>query len=109
MTAERKFHLHDGKKGAAITVRVSPRARRNEIYEILDDGTVKIRLTAPPVEGQANKALLTFLADVLDTAPTRLDIVAGLSGKDKLITVDGMSPELVNEAILNKLVKPETT
>ena len=109
MTAERKFHLHDGKKGAAITVRVSPRARRNEIYEILDDGTVKIRLTAPPVEGQANKALIAFLADVLDIAPTRLDIVAGLSGKDKLITVDGMSPEQVNAIIVDSLVKTEAS
>ena len=47
----RRFHLHDGKKGSALAVRVTPRASRNEIVEILSDGTVKIRLTSPPVEG----------------------------------------------------------
>ena len=46
--SERKFHLHDGKVGAAITVRVTPRASKNEISEILDDGTIKVRLIAGP-------------------------------------------------------------
>ena len=43
----RKYHLHDGRMGAALAVRVTPRASRNEITEIMPDGTVKVRLTAP--------------------------------------------------------------
>lgn len=37
--ADRKFQMHDGQKGSALAVRVTPRASRNEIVEILDDGT----------------------------------------------------------------------
>jgi uncharacterized protein YggU (UPF0235/DUF167 family) len=59
--ARKEFYLHDGKKGAALAIRVTPRARRNEIVEVLSDGTVKIRLTAPPDESQSNQALVSFL------------------------------------------------
>ena len=58
--APRNFHLHDGKKGAALAIRVTPRASRNEIVEILSDGTVRIRLTAPPAEDKANQALVKY-------------------------------------------------
>ena len=50
MKNRREFELHDGKNGAAIAVRVTPRTAKNEIFAILDDGTVKIRLTAPALE-----------------------------------------------------------
>jgi uncharacterized protein (TIGR00251 family) len=96
----RKFHLHDGKLGAALAVRVTPRATRNEITEIQSDGTVKVRLTAPPVEGEANKALVVFLAEVLGVAPTKLDIVAGLSGKDKLVSVLDMDNNEVHRRLV---------
>jgi hypothetical protein len=56
----RSFRLHDGQRGAALAVRVTPRARKNEIVEVLSDGTVKVHLTAPPVEGKANQALLEY-------------------------------------------------
>jgi len=98
--ASRKFHLHDGKLGAALAVRVTPRATRNEITEIQSDGTVKVRLTAPPVEGEANKALVVFLAEVLGCAPTKLDIVAGLSGKDKLVSVLDMDNNEVHRRLV---------
>ena len=42
--SKRTYHLHDGKKGAAMAVRITPRASRNEIVEIQSDGTVKIHL-----------------------------------------------------------------
>jgi uncharacterized protein (TIGR00251 family) len=98
--ASRKFHLHDGKRGAALAVRVTPRASRNEITEIQSDGTVKVRLTAVPVDGDANKALIDFMAEVLGVAPSKLDIVAGLSGKDKLISIIDIDMEEVHRRIL---------
>lgn len=103
MTPERKFRLHDGKTGAAIAVRITPRSSRNEISEILDDGTVKIRLTAPPVEGKANTALLEFLASVLSVKVNQLEIVAGQTGKDKLITVTEIDSVTVQKRILEHL------
>lgn len=98
-----KYHLHNGQKGAALAIRVTPRASRNEIVEILSDGTVRIRLTAPPVEGKANEALITFLAEVLDIPRSRLEIVAGFAGRDKLVSVLDVDPETVHQRILQNL------
>jgi len=99
----RNFHLHDGKKGSALAVRVTPRASKNEIVEVLSDGTVKVHLTAPPVEGKANEALVAFLAEVLDVAPSRIEVVAGASGRDKLISVLEMDTATVHKKILDHL------
>jgi uncharacterized protein len=101
--SHRKFHLHDGKKGAALAIRVTPRARKNEVVEILSDGTVKIHLTAPPVEGKANEALLKFLAELLDVPISRLEIVAGATGRDKLISVLDMDTTTLHQKIVENL------
>jgi uncharacterized protein (TIGR00251 family) len=82
---------------------VTPRARKNEIVEVLSDGTLKIRLTAPPVEGKANQALVEFLAEVLEVPRSRLEIVAGESGRDKLVSVIGLDAETVQARILRHL------
>ena len=99
----RKFELHDGKKGAALAVRVTPRASRNEIFGVLNDGTVKIHLTAPPVEGQANEALLKFLSEVLGVPVSRLDIVAGKTGRNKLVSVLDLDAETVHKRIVKHM------
>jgi uncharacterized protein YggU (UPF0235/DUF167 family) len=83
----RKYHLHDGRMGAALAVRVTPRASHNQVTEIMPDGTVKVRLTAPLAEGAGNNALVQFLSEVLGVAPNKIDIIAGLSGNDKLVSV----------------------
>jgi hypothetical protein len=101
----RTFHLHDGKKGAALAVRITPRARRNEIYAILDDGTVKIHLTAPPVEGKANSELIKFLAKVLEVPIKHVEIVAGTGRRDKLISVLDLDADLLHKKILENLGK----
>ncbi len=101
--SQRKFHLHNGQKGAALAVRITPRASKNEISEILSDGTVKIRLTAPPVEGKANLALVDFLSDVLGVPPSRIEIVAGATGRDKLISVLDMDADSLHQRILQHL------
>jgi uncharacterized protein len=101
--SERKFHLHNGKSGSAITVRVTPRASKNEISEILDDGTVKIRLTTPPDETASNQALLIFLAEVLGVKTSQIEIVAGITGKDKLVAVTNMDSSALQTKLLEKL------
>lgn len=100
---ERKYNLHDGVSGAAITVRITPRARQTEITEILDDGTIKIRLAKAANEEKANHSLIAFLASILETEPANLEIVAGISGNDKLITITGLDKALVQERILKNL------
>ena len=98
--SSRHYHLHDGRKGAALAIRVTPRASKNEIYEVQSDGTIKIRLTAPPVEGKANQALIEFLAGVLEIAPSKIDIVAGLTGRDKLVSILDLDADTVHQRIL---------
>jgi uncharacterized protein (TIGR00251 family) len=95
----RKFQLHDGKQGAALTVRVTPRARRTEVGGILDDGTLRVRVAEPPVEGKANKALLAFLARVLGVKKGRLQIIAGARGLDKIVTVMDLTAAEVEQRL----------
>ena len=89
--AVRRFILHDGKRGAALTVRVTPRARKDEIAGIMADGTLRIRVTAPPVEGKANEAVVSFLARVVGVRKSRIEIVAGEKGLDKIVSVLDMT------------------
>jgi len=104
MTAEKQtINIHSGKMGAAITVKVIPRSSRNEIAGIQEDGTIKIRVTAAPVEGQANKALVEFLAEVLDIAKSKIEIIGGLSGRIKLITILDLDPTIVQKKILDHI------
>jgi uncharacterized protein (TIGR00251 family) len=96
----KKFRLHDGKHGAALTIRVTPRARKTEFSGILEDGTVRIRVSAPPVEGKANRALIKFLSKALKVRKNQIEIVAGESGLDKIVSILDMSAEQVHERIM---------
>jgi len=98
--ADRKFKLHHGQKGSALAVRVTPRASRNEIVEVLDDGTVKVRIAAPPADNEANAALIEFLSEILGVPKSKLDIVAGATGRDKLIAVLDMDVETAHQRIV---------
>jgi hypothetical protein len=101
--ADRKFQLHDGKRGAALAVRVTPRASKNQIVGALSDGTIKIRITAAPTEGQANEELVKFLSAVLGVAKSRIEIVAGNTGRDKLISILDMDAETLHKKIVESI------
>ena len=100
---DRKFKLHNGQKGSALAVRVTPRASHNEVVEILDDGTIKVRLASPPSDNEANDALIEFLSEILGVPKSQLDIVAGAAGRDKLISVVNMDVETAHQRILAHL------
>lgn len=95
----RPHRFHDGRLGAALTIRVIPRASRTEITGILEDGTVRIRVTAPPAEGKANRAVVEFLAKVLQVAPSQIEIVAGQRRRDKIVAITDMTPQEVEHRI----------
>ncbi len=99
----RQFHLHDGKKGAALAVRVIPRASKNEIAEVLNEGTVKVRLTVAANDAKLNKILLDYLSEILAIPHNRLDIVAGQNGLDKLISILDLDAATVQERILKQM------
>jgi hypothetical protein len=89
--------------GSALAVRVSPRSSRNEIVEILNDGTVRIRLTASGDEMKINQALMDYLAEVLAVPRDHLEIVAGVTGKDKLVSILDLDTSEAQSRILRKL------
>jgi uncharacterized protein YggU (UPF0235/DUF167 family) len=97
----RRFKLHDGKRGAAITVRLTPRARRTEFSGILRDGTLRVRVAASPEGGAANVALVDFLSQVLDVEGGRIEIVAGEEGLDKIVSILDMRAEEAQRRILS--------
>ena len=93
-----KFKITDAEGGAAFPVRVVPRASKNEVSGRHGDA-VKIRLTAPPVEGAANQALINFLADTLGVRKNQIEILSGHASRDKIVCVVGMTPQEVEERL----------
>jgi uncharacterized protein len=77
---------------ADLTVRLQPRARRDEILGERN-GAVVIRVTAPPVDGRANDALCRLIAKVAGVAPSRVEIVRGHASRDKVVRVAGIDEE----------------
>ena len=94
----------DGKSGTAIQIKVIPRAKKNEVAGLMEDGSVRIRLTAPPVEGAANQALVEFLAQLLGIGKNQIEIVAGLTSERKLVSLVGITPQAVDK-ILHRAVQ----
>jgi uncharacterized protein (TIGR00251 family) len=93
----------NAKHGAAITVKVMTRAKKTVLEGLMNDGTLKIRLAAPPVDGAANRALIEFLARILGIAKNQIDIIVGETSDRKLISLVGISPEEV-DAIVGHLI-----
>ena len=71
-----------------ISVQVHPGAKKNEIVRF-QEGVWHIRITAPPVEGKANKELINFLSKALGISKNRITIEKGLKSRRKLIEVEG--------------------
>ena len=98
MTGEQP-RMRGNAAGSALAIRVTPNAKRNEISEFLDDGTIRIRLTAPPVDGKANSALIEFLSKVLGVKRSDIEIIAGETSRNKLVSVSGLDPDTVQERL----------
>jgi uncharacterized protein (TIGR00251 family) len=79
---------------ATLTVRVTPRASRDEVSG-WRDGVLQVRLRAPPVEGKANEALRRLLAERLGIATTRIEITGGATARTKRLRVEGLSDDEV--------------
>ena len=78
------LYLQTTSDGVLFKIFVQPRAAKNEISGLHEDA-LKIRLTAPPVKGAANKACLAFLSRQLKVPKSDLEIAAGHSGRRKQV------------------------
>lgn len=70
-----------------LKLKVIPRSSRNEIVGLSEDGTLKLKITAPPEKGKANAAICELLADVFGVAKRNVEIVRGKTSSSKQVTI----------------------
>ena len=88
----------DTPDGCTLNVRIHPGARKNAITGT-HDNALKISLTTPPVEGRANEALVSFLADALQIPKSRIALLTGQSNRNKTLRITGKSAAEVQAAL----------
>jgi uncharacterized protein len=81
-----------------LEIRVTPNAGRNEITG-WKNGSLQVKVAAPPEKGEANKELVDFLSRSLGVRKSAISIITGLTGRNKTITVEGMN----RDEIINKI------
>ena len=96
----RKYVLHDGKRGSALALRITPRASRNQIVGVMNDGTVKVHIAANPDDDDGNLELIAYLSEVLGVPKSRIEIVAGENGRDKLVSILDMDAQTAHQRIV---------
>lgn len=79
--------------GVELLVLVQPRASRTKVVGE-HDGRLKIALAAPPVDGEANDALVAFLAEALGVTRSAVELIDGATGRRKRVRVSGFTPAL---------------
>jgi uncharacterized protein (TIGR00251 family) len=88
------WSIKEANGSVTFAVRVVPRSSRNQIVGV-EGGALKIKLTAPPVEGAANAALIEFVAEWLGVRRSAVSIVSGDRARNKLVRVNGLTQEQV--------------
>jgi uncharacterized protein len=86
--------LRDQSDGVLLSVKLQPRASRNEIGEALGN-ELRIKVTAPPVDAAANEALIRLLAEQLDLPRGKIELVRGHTSRHKTIKLYGFKAEEV--------------
>lgn len=84
--------MSDGKKSCHLKVILSPRAKASAIVGMQGDD-LKIKIAAPPVDGAANLALVKFLAKTLNLSQNNISLIAGQTGRRKIVKIEEMTEE----------------
>ena len=90
--------IADSKTGVTFPVKVHPRAKKNALTGEIGDA-LKVSLAAPPIEGRANEACISFFAKILNLPRSSITIAAGHNSRKKLIRVTGLTAEQVRERL----------
>jgi uncharacterized protein (TIGR00251 family) len=80
--------------GSILRVRLTPRAGRTEIIR-WDGGVLYLRVSAPPVDGAANSALIAFLSEVLGVRKSAIIIKSGASSREKKLEIEEIDPDVL--------------
>ena len=92
-------------KGFKLKIKLLPASSRDEIVGWEGD-RLKVKVSAPPVKGRANRALLELLSRVLSLPPSRILILHGRTSREKLLLIEGIDGERVKEALSSHLKSP---
>ncbi len=92
------LYMKETESGVIIHIRVVPRSAKCEIAGIQDEA-LKLKITAPPVEGQANAECIRFLSDVLKVRKNQVTIISGHKSKKKTVAIEGIGKKDI-EAII---------
>jgi uncharacterized protein (TIGR00251 family) len=92
------FQVRDTAEGAIFTIKVHPRGKKDAITGEMGD-SLKVALTAPPLEGRANEACIEFFAKLLKVQRSSITIAAGKNSRNKVIRVAGLSAEEVRKRL----------
>jgi uncharacterized protein (TIGR00251 family) len=84
------LQIRETPTGLEVRLHVLPRAKRCEISGVYN-GALKVRVTAPPVDDAANRAIVDFFSALLDVSRSSLSILAGLRSRDKVLKIRGLS------------------
>ena len=90
--------LQETAGGTLLSVKLQPRASKNEIGAPLGD-ELKIKVTAPPVDAAANQALVEFLAEKLNCSRGKVELLRGQTSRHKTILLHGFTPAQVLQKI----------
>jgi uncharacterized protein (TIGR00251 family) len=78
-----------------VTVRVTPRAAYDAIEGVDDAGAIRVRVTAPPADGAANKAVITLLAKAVGVPQSGVALISGAASRHKRVRIEGLSAAAV--------------
>lgn len=92
--------LKETRQGIIFTIKVQPGARRNAILGTIS-GALKLALTAPPVEGKANQAVINFLAEFFDIPRSSITITSGAISRLKTVRISGASRQTLEQRLQN--------
>jgi len=85
-------------KRTTLTIQVQPKAKRNEVLGF-EDGILRLKIAALPIEGKANKELISFLSKTLGTNKSSITIDRGHTSKVKIVTILGLDRDQIYEII----------
>jgi uncharacterized protein len=85
-------------KKTTLTLQVQPKAKRNEVLGFAE-GILRLKIAAPPVEGKANKELISFLSKTLGINKSSITIDRGHTSKVKIVTILGLDRDQIYERI----------
>jgi uncharacterized protein (TIGR00251 family) len=101
------LQIRETGRGLEIRLHVQPRARRCEIAGVFN-GALKVKITAPPVDDAANRAIIGFLSGLLSLPKSGLRILAGSRSRDKVLEIRGISPDEFRLRIAGQQVPGKT-